>query len=125
MSAFVFSEAVNDSHLDLVLPRLSEGSEALNLESTLQDLPLYEFQAELSCLGIKVAQVFERYPLLPGVILVEQGQFVSMISRQQLLEYLLRPQGIELFLKRPPLNQPTPTVRQRWQLPTRQVTALP
>ena len=101
MSAFVFSEAVNDSHLDLVLPRLSEGSEALNLESTLQDLPLYEFQSELSCLGIKVAQVFERYPLLPGVILVEQGQFVSMISRQQLLEYLLRPQGIELFLKRP------------------------
>ena len=84
-----------------MLPILSKGGEALNLESTLQGLPLYQFQAELSCLGIEVAQVFERHPLLPGVILVEQGQFVAMISRQQLLEYLLRPHGIELFLKCP------------------------
>ena len=97
----MFSEAVDDFDLNLMLPTLSEGGEALNLESTLQELPLYQFQAELSCLGIEVAQVFERYPLLPGVILVEQGQFVSMISRQQLLEYLLRPHGIELFLERP------------------------
>ncbi len=97
----MFSEAVDNFDFNLMLPILSKGGEALNLESTLQELPLYQFQAELSCLGIEVAQVFERYPLLPGVILVEQGQFVSMISRQQLLEYLLRPHGIELFLKRP------------------------
>ncbi|MCY7322009.1 MAG: sensor histidine kinase [Phormidesmis sp. CAN_BIN36] len=84
-----------------MLPILSKGGEALNLESTLQELPLYQFQAEMSCLGIEVAQVFERHPQVPGVILVEQGQFVAMISRQQLLEYLLRPHGIELFLKRP------------------------
>ena len=102
MSAFVFSQAVMDSDLNLTLPLLSEGSaQALTLESTLQELPLYQFQAELSCSGLEIAQVFEHYPLLPGVILVEREKFVGMISRQQLLEYLLRPHGIELFLKHP------------------------
>lgn len=96
----MFSEAVDEFDPNL-LPILSKGGEALNLESTLQELPLYQFQAELSCLGIEVAQIFERHPRLPGVILVEQGQFVAMISRQQLLEHLLHPHGIELFLKRP------------------------
>ena len=96
----MFSEAVDEFDPNL-LPILSKGGEALNLESTLQELPLYQFQAELSCLGIEVAQIFERHPRLPGVVLVEQGQFVAMISRQQLLEHLLHPHGIELFLKRP------------------------
>lgn len=80
---------------------LSGSTQALTLDSTLQELPLYQFQTDLSCLGIDVAQVFEQHPLLPGVILVEQEQFVGMISRQQLLEYLLRPHGVDLFLKLP------------------------
>ncbi len=98
----MFSKAPNESHLGLMPPILSEGNtQALTLDSTLQELPLYQFQADLSCLGSDVAQVFEQHPLLPGVILVEQERFVGMISRQQLLEYLLRPHGVELFLKLP------------------------
>jgi signal transduction histidine kinase len=98
----VFSEAVNEDHAGLMSPVLLEGSsQPLYLESTLQELPLYHFQAEVSCLGIQVAQVFEQYPLLPGVILMNSGQFVGMVSRQRLLEYLLRPHGAELFLRMP------------------------
>ncbi|MEB3277889.1 MAG: ATP-binding protein [Lyngbya sp.] len=78
----------------------------LGLASTLGDLPLYEFQVSASCLGMVVAQIFERYPLVPGVILVEESpdgnsQFLGMISRRQLLEFLLRPQGTKLFLRKP------------------------
>jgi signal transduction histidine kinase len=83
-------------------PRLSEAShQDLGLESTLGELPLYEFQVETSYLGKEVAQIFEKYPLLPGAILTEQGRFVGMISRRRLLEYLLRPQGLRLFLNKP------------------------
>ncbi|WP_341737160.1 ATP-binding protein [Microcoleus sp. CAWBG640] len=83
-------------------PLLSEGShQDLSLESTLRDLPLYQFQVKSSCLGAPVAEMFEKHPLLPGVVLVEAGEFVGMISRRLLLEYLLKPQGTELFLRLP------------------------
>jgi signal transduction histidine kinase len=83
-------------------PSLSEGSnQDFRLESTLQELPLYDFQVELSCRGADVARVFEKYPLLPGAILVDHGEFAGAISRQRLLEYLLRPRGLELFLNEP------------------------
>lgn len=88
-------------------PRLIEGSIFdLGLASTLGDLSLYEFQISASCLGIVVAQIFERYPSVPGVILIEESpdgdpQFLGMISRRQLLEFLIRPQAMELFLPQP------------------------
>jgi signal transduction histidine kinase len=92
----------NDSNCEIPTPFLLEGShQDLRLESILRELPLYEFQVELSCPATAVAAVFEQYPLLPGAILVDQGQFAGLISRQQLLEYLLRPQGLELFLNKP------------------------
>ena len=86
----------------LLGPLLSDGShQDLSLESTLQDLPLYHFQVKSSCLGTPVAELFEKHPLLPGVVLLEAGEFVGMISRRLLLEYLLKPQGAELFLRLP------------------------
>jgi len=92
----------NKFDLKLSGPLLSQGSnQDLSLESTLRDLPLYHFQVQLSCLGVTVAEIFEKNPLLPGVILVEEGEFVGMISRRRLLEYLIKPQGIELFLNLP------------------------
>jgi signal transduction histidine kinase len=80
-------------------PILSEGSDRdLYSGSTLADLPLYHFQAELSCPILTVARIFDKYPLVPGVILVDNGQFVGMISRRRLLEQFIRPHGRELFL---------------------------
>lgn len=72
----------------------------LNLESTLQELSLYDFQIESSCLGKEVAQTFQENPLLPGAILTQQGKFLGMISRRRFLEQMSRPYGLELFLKR-------------------------
>ncbi|MBD3881190.1 sensor histidine kinase [Phormidium tenue FACHB-886] len=89
---------------DLPEPTLSD-SEAkgrgLRLESTLAELPLYSFQVDASIVGKQVAALFDRHPLLPGVVLLEQGQFLGMISRQRLLEFLLHPQGTKLFLSKP------------------------
>lgn len=93
-----------DRTLEVTLdpPILCPGSQrALSLDSKLLDLPLYRFQTTMDCLGQAVVQFLEAYPQLPGVILHDRARGVSLISRQQLLEYLLRPQGSELFLNQP------------------------
>jgi two-component system, NtrC family, sensor kinase len=73
----------------------------LRLDSTLQELSLYDFQVEATDVGSKIAQMLEADPLLPGVILTDRSQFVGMISRRRFLEFISRPFGRELFLKRP------------------------
>ncbi len=83
-------------------PFLSEGSDRdLGLDSTLQELPMYNFSVEINHTAMEVASFLDKYPLLPGVILVEQGQFIGMISRRRLLEFLIRPFGQELFVQQP------------------------
>ena len=79
----------------------NEFAPQLHLRSTLQELSLYDFQVECSHPGKEVAQTLQENPLLPGVILTEQGQFVGMISRRRFLEQISRPYGLELFLQRP------------------------
>jgi signal transduction histidine kinase len=90
------------SKSDLPLPSILESNhQGLHLESSLADLALHWFQVDAATPGVEVAQVFDRYPLLPGVVLLEQKQFLGIISRQRLLEFLLHPQGVELFLPQP------------------------
>ena len=87
---------------DFLTPRLREASvQVLRSESTLEELPLHDFQADCGQTGLQVAAVFEQHPALPGVVLWDAARFVGMLSRQRLLEYLLRPHGAELFLNRP------------------------
>ncbi len=88
-----------ESSSELSVPPLSQ-IKNLNLESSLQELPLYEFQIEASCLGQEVNKEFEANALLPGVILTIENQFAGMISRRRFLEQMSRPYGLELFLKR-------------------------
>ncbi len=92
--------ALKELYTDLTVPPQSEKS-PLSLESTVQELSLYDFQVESSRPGKEVAQTFQGNPLLPGVILTAQGQFAGMISRRRFLEQMSRPYGLELFLKRP------------------------
>lgn len=92
----------SESRSPLSIPILSSGNaQSIQLESTLKDLPLFDFAAELDVLGTEVAQIFEQHSLLPGVILKEHGRFLGMLPRHRLLEYLLRPYGIDLFLDKP------------------------
>jgi signal transduction histidine kinase len=94
------------SHLSSIVPTTQlprptvfAASQPLTLDSTLAELALHDFQAEACHSGLEIARVFEQYPLLPGVIVREQGRFLGMISRQRLLEFLIRTQGIGLLLK--------------------------
>ena len=80
---------------------LRKSQSVLSLESTLGDLNLHHFQIEATHLGMEVAQIFERHPLLPGVVLMTQGELLGIISRYRLLEFLIRPHGLELFLSQP------------------------
>ena len=73
----------------------------LSLESTLHELSLHDFQVESSRPGREVAKLLQLNPMLPGVILTQQGKFVGMISRRRFLEQMSRPYGLELFFKRP------------------------
>ncbi|MCL1471064.1 GGDEF domain-containing protein [Argonema antarcticum] len=73
----------------------------LSLQSTLQELSLYNFPVESDRPGGEVAMAFQDNPLLPGVILTERDRLLGMISRRRFLEYMSRPYGLELFLKRP------------------------
>ncbi|MBD2482903.1 sensor histidine kinase [Planktothrix sp. FACHB-1365] len=72
----------------------------LELESTLQDLSLYDVQVDIKEQGMILAKKLEVNPLIPGVILKEDGEFTGMISRRRFLEQLSRPYGRELFLQR-------------------------
>ncbi|BBD62183.1 histidine kinase [Nostoc sp. HK-01] len=72
----------------------------LRLESTLQELPMWEVQVELDCPGGELIKLFSQQPLLPGIIL-NQGQcFVGMISRQKFFENMSRPYSFGLFSRR-------------------------
>jgi signal transduction histidine kinase len=87
---------------DFLNPKASEANQReLHLESTLSELSLYSFQLDAEVVSSAVVGLFDRHPLLPGVVLLEQEQFLGMISRQRLLEFLLRPEGTTLFLPKP------------------------
>jgi signal transduction histidine kinase len=87
---------------NLATPRLHDGSlKPLQPESILLDLPLYEFQWEIDAAASDLADVFDRMPTLPGVLLCDGGELVGMISRQRFADYLLRPHGANLFLSQP------------------------
>ncbi len=75
-------------------------TQEINLESTLQELPLYSFEVDLEEPGITLTRIFENHRFLPGVILTDHGKFVGMISQRRFTKMLSRPYGRELFLNR-------------------------
>lgn len=75
--------------------------ETLSLESTLNELSVFNFQVESSYLGKEVARLFHTQPLLPGVVLTVKGEFLGMISRRRFMEHMSRPYGIDIFAHRP------------------------
>ncbi|MCT7983996.1 response regulator [Laspinema sp. A4] len=73
----------------------------LTLDSTLADLPSHNFQVSASTLGQVVSQAFQTHPELPGVMIISDGQPLGIISRRKFFEWLSRPYGLEIYLKRP------------------------
>jgi len=75
--------------------------ERLHINSRLGDLKLHSFTVEANCLGQSAYQTFEENSVLPGVVLVQGGNFFGMVSRRRFLEAMSRAYGRELFLRRP------------------------
>ncbi|QLE59416.1 ATP-binding protein [Nostoc sp. TCL26-01] len=74
---------------------------SLQLDSTLQELPVWEVEIEVHLTGNKLMRLFEDEPLLPGIILTKNQEFVGMISRQKFFEHMSRPYSFGLFAMRP------------------------
>ncbi|MBE9100015.1 sensor histidine kinase [Vacuolonema iberomarrocanum] len=90
---------MHSPHSALPRPERFEASpNGIGPESVLSDLPLYQLAIAPTRLGYELAQIFQHHPDLPGVILQDNGDTLGIISRQRFLEFLLRPQGTELFL---------------------------
>ncbi|HAX78911.1 MAG TPA: PAS domain-containing sensor histidine kinase [Cyanobacteria bacterium UBA11372] len=73
----------------------------LSLDSTLQELTLYDVCVESSRPTNQVIQILNENPLLPGIMIASEGKYVGMLSRRRTFEYLSRPYSLELFAKRP------------------------
>lgn len=73
----------------------------LALDSTISELDLYDTRVDLEQTGESARQLFKENPLLPALIVYDQGKYVGMLSRRRLLECLSRPYALELFTKRP------------------------
>ncbi|MBD2202285.1 ATPase [Calothrix sp. FACHB-1219] len=86
----------------LAMDTIKNGNELnLQLESTLQELPLWSVYVEVSHPAKVINTVFEQQPLLPGIILTDNQEYVGMISRQRFFEHMSRPYSFALFAKRP------------------------
>ncbi|MCY7273716.1 MAG: ATPase, partial [Phormidesmis sp. CAN_BIN44] len=72
----------------------------LNLTSTLRELPAWETQLELTCMGDRLVELFEREQSLPGVMLTQDQHYRGMISRRRFLEVMSRPYSQEIFRQR-------------------------
>jgi signal transduction histidine kinase/DNA-binding response OmpR family regulator len=76
----------------------------LTSHSTLADLSASDFRVGPYTPAQRIAAEFERHAELPGVLVLDSGALLAMISRERFLEHLSRPFGLELFLKRPVLE---------------------
>lgn len=101
----------------VVYPKLTD----LTVTSTLGDLLLHQVSLPLIASGKELMTLFTEDPVLPGVLLFDQGDFAGMISRQRFLAQMSRPYSLELFLERPlkvlyPFIQSDPLMLS-WDLP--------
>lgn len=76
----------------------------LKLESTLQELPLWKIYVEVDRPANDLAILFQQEPLLPGIILTKNQEYLGMISRQRFFEHMSRPYSLSLFSGRPTEN---------------------
>jgi len=73
----------------------------ITLDATLATLPLHSFSIELNQPGAELSRAFQDNPILPGAVLLRNGEYAGMMSRRRFFEFMSRPYGLELFSKRP------------------------
>lgn len=77
------------------------GDEAVSLESTLHQLTLHDCQVDLQAPAQVVADALDHDPLLPGIVVRREAEFLGVISRRRFRELTSRRYGLEIFLTRP------------------------
>ncbi|NJK59536.1 MAG: hypothetical protein HC918_03780 [Oscillatoriales cyanobacterium SM2_1_8] len=73
----------------------------LSIDSTLKDLELFDCQMDVETPGKAALQAFEEDPTLPGIVLMENGQYVTLLSRRRFSEHMNRRYALDLFSRRP------------------------
>jgi hypothetical protein len=73
----------------------------LSIDSEIKALPSHHKAVTPDTLGRKVAQFFEEDKHLPGVLIVDNGNLVGVISRESFFENAGKLFGLEIFLNRP------------------------
>jgi signal transduction histidine kinase len=73
----------------------------LSLDSTLKDLELFDCQMDMETPGKVALKAFEENPALPGIVLMENGQYVTLLSRRRFSEHMNRRYALDLFSRRP------------------------
>jgi hypothetical protein len=73
----------------------------ISIDSVLGDLPSYDVSFTPETLGQKVAETFEEDELLPGIIVLENGKLVRVLSRETFFERVGKRFGTEIYLGRP------------------------
>lgn len=73
----------------------------LKIDSTLQELPVFNDSIFAEEQGKKLIQIFHDKKELPGILVISDENHVSMISRRFFFERLGRLYGTEIFINRP------------------------
>ncbi len=73
----------------------------LEPHAVLADLPNHDYRVGLETLGLEVEAGLRREPDLPGVMIVDRGRLLGVVSRRRMFEKLGRPFGVEMYLRRP------------------------
>ncbi|MDJ0723788.1 MAG: GGDEF domain-containing protein [Prochloraceae cyanobacterium] len=72
----------------------------MNINSTLEELQLYDYTVDFNESVNEVIKNFKNFPEIPGVILTENNQFIGIVSQKSFWQYMSRPYSLELSLKR-------------------------
>lgn len=65
------------------------------------ELVTFDYSIPSETLINRIVKEFDKHPELPGVLILEKGEYMGAISRRKILEELSLPYGVELFYKRP------------------------
>ncbi len=74
---------------------------ALPGRAMLETLPSYSFSAGPQDQVASVVAALEADPALPGVLIIEGGRFVAVLSRERLFETLGKPYGVAVYMNKP------------------------
>ncbi len=65
------------------------------------ELTTHDYSISADTLMNRVVKHFDKHPELPGVLIIQQSEYIGVLSRRKVLEELSLPYGVELFYKRP------------------------